>query len=103
MSLRIFLLLSSLICAAFFYYLGVWGLDLLIWKKLFSALQASWELPENQNLNWAAGFKALALCLSAGNLLLYFLGKTWAKGLYLGIFAIIMVLSLLLGTWFISY
>ncbi len=103
MSLRIFLVLSSLICALFFFYLGQWGLNEPFWQKLFSALQASWELPENQSLNWKLGFKVLALVLGLGNLILYFLGKNWGKGLYLGIFVGLMMLSLLLGTWFISY
>jgi len=99
MKLRIFLLASSLICSLFFLYLAFYGLD----NRFFKAFEQSFAMDHNTPMDWSSGFITLGLILGLGNLLLYFLAKNWRLGIYLGTFAIIMVLSILMGTFIISH
>lgn len=102
MRLRIFLLFSSLICALFFFLGTTWALANPWGQNLFQSLKDAWAISAGLSLDWPLGFKALGLSIGLGNIALYFLGKNWTKGLYLGIFALIMLGSVLFAAALIS-
>lgn len=102
MTLRNFLLFSSLICALFFFLGTSWALTNPWGQRLFQSLKDAWEISSGASLDWPLGFKSLGLSLGLGNIALYFLGKNWSKGLYLGIFALIMLASVLIAAALIS-
>tara|TARA_Y100000588_G_scaffold10041_1_gene11127 strand:+ start:699 stop:1010 length:312 start_codon:yes stop_codon:yes gene_type:complete len=103
MSLRKFLTFSALICALFCIYLGYFGLEQEFWQKLFVAVQASssgqWDNPPE----WTLGFRWMGYLLIAFNLALYFLGKNWHRGLYLGIFVLTLLLTVFISSWIITH
>lgn len=93
---------SGLIAGIAFIYLGIWGLSQSIWQKLFIAIQASFGIDPNMNLDWSQGLLSLGLALGIGSLGLYFLAKNWGTGRYLGIFAAYLILILLITSWLLS-
>lgn len=102
MSLRKFFTFSALICGLFFTYLGTWGAEKPFWQKVFRLIEQSMDSNFPESLNWPQGFLSLGLILLLGNIGLYFFAKNWKLPLYLGIFVLLILLSLLMSTWILT-
>jgi hypothetical protein len=102
MSLKKFLTFSVIICSIFLVYLGSFGLEKPFWQKLFLAFQKFQNLDAQHTFDWAIGLSTMGYLLLGSNIGLYFFGKNLSRRLYLGIFALLLLLSLLVSTWIIT-
>lgn len=99
MSLKNFLSFSALICALFFIYIGTFAWENVFWQNFFHFASERMGQGLETELDWPRAFSILGFLLLGLNLLLYFLGKNWKLPLYLGIFALAMLLSIVVSTW----
>ncbi len=101
---RLFLWLSSMLAAIGFY---------MVAKALpESGHQYAKALPQLSNdpqemeailKTWPMALKSLAVLIGIGSTLLFLVGKNFRAGLYLGIFAGLMILSILIASAISTY